>query len=255
MPHLPHDVGEKDEQRDRCREERAGRADRGATSRGEDERDGEAGPEPKHARLVQETETEHDSKGEPSRARLIVEGAHDAKCCDRPEEVVERVDRIEVIRPDQRGGRENGKTREPRRKGPSAKRDREPARHVDERGARERRDEADRSGRVAEDGPPRRKDRDRERRMVHIAEREVVRARQVIELVAKVAVRRQHDDVKEELGRGKREDDPRGGVHRRRAKNHAPTIMEKRSHVRGPPTPESELLPARNVVSTKPSRR
>jgi hypothetical protein len=68
--------------------------------------------------------------------------------------------------------------------------------------------EAQREEAVAEEHAPDREQRDRERRMIDVAEVEMVRARQVVELVAEDPVARRRREVEGQTQTGDAREDP-----------------------------------------------
>jgi hypothetical protein len=99
---------------------------------------------------------------------------------------------------------ERGERRQQLRRAAAAELARQESRGEDRRGAGDRRQEAKRLERVAEDCAPDPEDPDRERRVVDVAEREVIRAGQIVELVAEDPVAARGREVEREPQRCER---------------------------------------------------
>src|SRR4030095_2851586 len=91
---------------------------------------------------------------------------------------------------------------------------RDQSRYEDARGPGEGGEKANRRQRVAEGSPRQPQERDRQRRLVDVAEREVVGAGDVVELVAKDAVAVAGGEVEDELRPGDEREQSQIRVHR-----------------------------------------
>ena len=175
-----------------------------------------SGAEPQHADLVEQPQAQHHTERRPPAERAPFDDLQERVRAERPEEDVERVHRIEVVERQEHGRHERGGHRQHQRPRPAAKLARH---HPDQRNggsAGERRHQPDRKQRIAEHGAHRPQDENAERRMVDVAGREAIGAREVIELVAEVAVALDRGKLHGELRQGEESD--------QRARRHGRTL-------------------------------
>jgi hypothetical protein len=168
---------------------------------GEDEAGRDSGPEPQDADLVLEPQAEDDSEDDPlpGSGSFVEEDVREQIRGESPDQQVQGVHGEVVVEAHLHGSAQCREHRHLLREPSAAHAPGQQANKQHCERPRERRDEANRDERPAEHRRPHLQYQDRERRMVDISESRMIRARQIVELVAKVSVTARRRQVKEEL--------------------------------------------------------
>ena len=201
VPRLPQHVRQEEGGGDRPRDPRPGRGEP-STVRREQQADQQAAAEPQRADLVQEPEAQDHAEDEPVARGAGVERLDQHQDREGPEEEIETVHGEVPVGAEEDERERGAERREDLGVAPAPEPARDQPGEEHGRRSRERRHDAQGDERVAEGRPHHRQDRDRERRMLHVAPVEVLGAGQVVELVAEVPVARDRGELEEELPEG-----------------------------------------------------
>jgi hypothetical protein len=211
---VPQDVGRKEKESDRGRQIWTARVEVTPEAR-QEKPDADARAKPQHARLVQQPESKDQAQEYPSfRGGVLVKENEDVRR-QHPEEDVEAVHRVVGVESQNLGRTDEGERGDDHGGAAAAQPADQEAQDADGQPRDDGGDKTDCENRIAQEGPGQRQQKDREGWLVDVPGGEMSTARQVVQLVAKVAVpaqsvykhmhaegQKSHDDGQGDRSRG-----------------------------------------------------